>query len=48
MPETIRQHPRSIQQEDALRWIEEAQMELGANDDGLRWLSEEVIAAYGT
>lgn len=48
MQETIRQHPRSIQQEDALRWIEEAKMDLGPNDDGLRWLSEEVIAAYGT
>ena len=48
MQETIRQHPRSIQREDALRWIEEAKMDLGANDDGLRWLSEEVIAAYGT
>lgn len=48
MQETIRQHPRSIQKEDALRWIEEAKMDLGANDDGLQWLSEEVIAAYGT
>jgi SpoVK/Ycf46/Vps4 family AAA+-type ATPase len=48
MQEAIRQHPRSIQKEDALRWIEEAKMDLGANDDGLRWLSEEVLAAYGT
>lgn len=47
MQQTIRQHPRSIQREDALQWIEEAKMDLGPNDDGLQWLAEEVTAAYG-
>jgi SpoVK/Ycf46/Vps4 family AAA+-type ATPase len=45
--ETLRQHQRSIQRDDALRWIEEAQIALGASDDRLRWLTEEVSAAYG-
>ena len=45
--ETLRQHQRSIQRDDALRWIEEAQVALGAQDERLLWLTEEVTAAYG-
>lgn len=47
MLQTIRHHPRSIQRDDALRWIAEASNDLGPDDAGLRWLSEEVAAAYG-
>lgn len=44
---TLREHQRSIQRDDALRWIEEAQSVLGTLDERLRWLTEEVSAAYG-
>lgn len=38
----VGEHPRTIQRDDAARWIEEARLELGRADPTLEWLEREV------
>ena len=42
----VRSHSRSIQANDAIQWVEEAEGELGADDPQLRWLRGEIELAY--
>lgn len=37
----IGEHPRTIQRDDALRWLSEARLELGKADAALEWLERE-------
>jgi SpoVK/Ycf46/Vps4 family AAA+-type ATPase len=46
LTETIQIHARSIQANDAIAWIEEAEQELGRNDSQLEWLRAEMERAY--
>lgn len=41
------EHPRTIQRDDAARWIEEARLELGRADPSLEWLRGEVRDVLG-
>jgi ATP-dependent 26S proteasome regulatory subunit len=45
--DVARLHQRSIQQESAVGWLTEARAEVGASDDGLGWLEQEISRAYG-
>jgi ATP-dependent 26S proteasome regulatory subunit len=43
----VAEHPRTIQRDDAARWLEEARLELGRSDAGLEWLEHEVRDVLG-
>lgn len=43
----IGQHPRTIQRDDASRWLEETRLELGQADAALEWLQQEVREVLG-
>ncbi|WP_437316312.1 AAA family ATPase [Sorangium sp. So ce385] len=44
----VGEHPRTIQRDDAVRWLEEARLELGRADATLEWLEREVQDILGT
>ena len=43
----VREHPRTIQRDDATRWIEEARLELGRADERVGELEREVAEVLG-
>ncbi|APR75159.1 Cell division protein FtsH [Minicystis rosea] len=43
----ITAHPRTIQRDDAIQWIQEARLELGRADSALEWLEREVSEVLG-
>ena len=43
----VGEHPRTIQRDDADRWLEEARLELGRADATLEWLEREVRDILG-
>ncbi|WP_438040187.1 AAA family ATPase [Sorangium sp. So ce128] len=43
----VGEHPRTIQRDDAARWLEEARLELGRADATLEWLEREVRDILG-
>jgi SpoVK/Ycf46/Vps4 family AAA+-type ATPase len=45
--ERAREHPRTIQRDDATRWLEEARLELGKEDKGVEHLAREVRDILG-
>jgi SpoVK/Ycf46/Vps4 family AAA+-type ATPase len=45
--ERIGEHPRTIQRDDAARWLDEARLEIGRADATLEWLEREVRDVLG-
>ena len=44
---TVRQHTRSIRQDQAHNWLAEAKADLGSGDERIDWLRDEIERAFG-